>query len=96
LFHEFGHALHDLLQDVRYPGLAWTPADFVEFPSQVNEEWMLTDEVLDKFARHYQTGERLPAALAEKIHRLAKVQPGIRDGGVPLGRDPRHGAAHAC
>ena len=77
LFHEFGHALHDLLQDVRYPGLGWTPADFVEFPSQLNEEWMLTDEVLERFARHYQTGERLPKPLADKIHDSRKFNQGF-------------------
>lgn len=69
LFHEFGHALHDLLQNVRYPGLGPTPPDFVEFPSQLNEEWMLTDEVLQRFARHCQTDERLPARLVDSIHR---------------------------
>lgn len=69
LFHEFGHALHGLLQDVRYPGLATTPRDFVEYPSQVNEHWLLTREVLDRFARHYQTGEPMPQALVEKIER---------------------------
>ena len=58
LFHEFGHALHSLLQDITYPGLSTTPRDFVEYPSQVNEHWLLTREVLDKYARHYQTGSR--------------------------------------
>src|SRR5688500_15627163 len=51
LFHEFGHALHAIVQDITYPGLATTPRDFVEFPSQVNEHWVLTREVLDRFAR---------------------------------------------
>lgn len=67
LFHEFGHAIHFLLQDVRYPGLAYTPRDFIEYPSQVNERWLLTRDVLDRFARHYQTGEPMPAALVDKI-----------------------------
>jgi len=67
LFHEFGHAIHSMLQDVTYPGLAGTPRDFVEFPSQVNEHWLLTREVLDKFARHYQTGEPMPQALLDKV-----------------------------
>jgi peptidyl-dipeptidase Dcp len=67
LFHEFGHAIHAILQDVTYPGLAGTPRDFVEFPSQVNEHWLLTREVLDKFARHYQTGEPMPQALLDKV-----------------------------
>lgn len=67
LFHEFGHAIHALLQNVDYPGLAGTPRDFVEYPSQVNENWLLTREVLDKFARHYKTGEAMPQALLDKI-----------------------------
>ena len=67
LFHEFGHAIHAMLQDVTYPGLAGTPRDFVEFPSQVNEHWLLTREVLDQFARHYQTGEPMPQELLEKV-----------------------------
>ena len=48
LFHEFGHAIHAMLQNVYYPGLAGTPRDFVEYPSQVNEHWLLTRDVLDK------------------------------------------------
>lgn len=67
LFHEFGHAIHALLQDVTYPGLAGTPRDFVEYPSQVNENWLLTREVLDKFARHYKTGAPMPQALLDKV-----------------------------
>ena len=67
LFHEFGHALHGLLQNVRYPGLARTPRDFVELPSQLNERWLLTREVLDRFARHYQSGDPMPQALADRI-----------------------------
>jgi peptidyl-dipeptidase Dcp len=67
LFHEFGHALHSQLSEVNYPGLASTPRDFVEFPSQVNEHWVLTRPVLDQFARHYQTREPMPQALVNKI-----------------------------
>ena len=67
LFHEFGHALDYFIKDVRYPGLANTPRDFVEYPSQVNENWVLSRDVLDKFARHYQTGEPMPQALLDKI-----------------------------
>ena len=67
LFHEFGHAIHALLSDTYYPGLAGTPRDFVEYPSQVNENWLLTREVLDKFARHYKTGAPMPKALIDKI-----------------------------
>jgi len=76
LFHEFGHAVHGLLQDVTYPGLATTPRDFVEYPSQVNERWLLTREVLDRFARHYQTGEPMPQALVEKIDQSGKFNQG--------------------
>ncbi len=62
LFHEFGHALHGMLSDVNFPRFSGTstPRDFVEFPSQVNEMWMLWPEVVSNYARHYQTGEPLP------------------------------------
>ena len=76
LFHEFGHALHGLLQEIRYPGLATTPRDFVEYPSQVNENWVLTREVLDRFARHYRTGQTMPQALVDKIERSRKFNQG--------------------
>jgi peptidyl-dipeptidase Dcp len=76
LFHEFGHALHALLQNVPYPGLATTPRDFVEYPSQVNEHWLLTREVLDRFARHYQSREPMPRALLDKIIRSEKFNQG--------------------
>lgn len=69
LFHEFGHALHDLLQDVTHPWLGDTPRDFVEVPSQVNERWLLTPEVLERFARHYQTGEPIPSTLVDRVRR---------------------------
>jgi len=68
LFHEFGHAIHSMLQDVTWPGLAGTPRDFVEYPSQVNEHWLLTREVLDRFARHYETGEPMPQELLDKVN----------------------------
>jgi peptidyl-dipeptidase Dcp len=67
LFHEFGHSLHSLLQDVAYPFLGDTPRDFVELPSQINENWVFTRELLDRFARHHRTGEPLPDALLEKV-----------------------------
>ena len=76
LFHEFGHALHALLQDITYPGLATTPRDFVEYPSQVNEQWLLTREVLDRFARHYQTGEPMPQTLVDKIEQSERFNQG--------------------
>ncbi|MEI9852855.1 MAG: M3 family metallopeptidase [Sphingomonas sp.] len=77
LFHEFGHALHSLLGDVHYPGLAGTPRDFVEYPSQVNENWLLTRDVLDRFARHYKTGEPMPQALVAKIEKSQTFNQGF-------------------
>ena len=76
LFHEFGHALHAIVQDITYPGLATTPRDFVEFPSQVNEHWVLTREVLDRFARHYQTGQPMPQTLVDKVDRSRRFNQG--------------------
>ena len=76
LFHEFGHALHALLSEVRYPGLSTTPRDFVEYPSQVMEHWVLTRPVLDRFARHYRTGEPMPQALLEKMLASEKFNQG--------------------
>ncbi len=69
LFHEFGHALHGLNSDVKYPSLAGTNVvrDFVEFPSQLNENWLSTHEVLSRFAVHYQTGKPMPDELLAKI-----------------------------
>jgi peptidyl-dipeptidase Dcp len=67
LFHEFGHAIHYLNYDITWPGLGGTPRDFVEYPSQVNENWLLTPYVLNTYAKHYKTGEAIPAALVEKI-----------------------------
>ncbi|WP_104090467.1 M3 family metallopeptidase [Cryobacterium sp. N19] len=69
LFHEFGHALHGLLARATYPKFSGTNVyrDFVEFPSQVNEMWMLWPEVLANYARHYQTGEAMPQQLVDRI-----------------------------
>ena len=67
LFHEFGHAIHYLNYDITWPGLGGTPRDFVEYPSQVNENWLLTPYVLNNYAKHYKTSEPIPAALVEKI-----------------------------
>lgn len=69
LFHEFGHALHGLFAEVTFPHFAGTNVfrDFVEFPSQVNEMWILWPEVLDNYARHYETGEPLPADIVERM-----------------------------
>ncbi|QJB70442.1 M3 family metallopeptidase [Parasphingorhabdus halotolerans] len=67
LFHEFGHALHYLNYDITYPGLGGTPRDFVEYPSQVNENWLMTPYILSTYARHYKTGKPIPKALVDKI-----------------------------
>lgn len=69
MFHEFGHALHGMLSQVRYPIFAGTnvPRDFVEYPSQINEMWMLWPEVLENYARHYQTGAAMPKELLQKL-----------------------------
>ena len=77
LFHEFGHALHYLSVHVAYPTQNFVPRDFVEYPSQVNEHWVLTREVLDKFARHYKTGEAMPQALVDKIKASEKFNQGF-------------------
>ena len=68
-FHEFGHALHGMFSNVRYPSFAGTsvPRDFVEFPSQVNEMWAAWPEVLASYARHYETGAAIPKALLDKV-----------------------------
>lgn len=77
LFHEFGHALHSLLGNVFYPGLAGTPRDFVEYPSQVNENWLLTPEVLNLYAKHYKTGAPIPPALVAKIEKAETFNQGF-------------------
>lgn len=78
LFHEFGHTLHGLFASQRYPSLSGTetPRDFVEFPSQINEHWASEPQVFRQFARHYQSGEPMPAALHEKIIRAGKFNKG--------------------
>jgi len=69
MFHEFGHALHGMFSNVEYPTLSGTnvPRDFVEFPSQFNEHWALDPIVFANYAKHYQTGAPMPAALVAKI-----------------------------
>jgi peptidyl-dipeptidase Dcp len=67
LFHEFGHAIHYLNYDVTYPGLGNTPRDFVEYPSQVNENWLLTPYILNTYAKHAETGAPIPQSLVDKI-----------------------------
>lgn len=79
MFHEFGHALHGLLSDVQYPTLAGTNVarDFVEFPSQINEHWLSTPEVLNRFALHYKTGQPMPQELIDKVERAATFNQGF-------------------
>ena len=69
LFHEFGHALHGLLSDVKYPRTSGTSVerDFVEFPSQVNEMWIWWPEVVANYAHHYQTGELIPQEWIDRL-----------------------------
>ena len=78
-FHEFGHALHALLSAVKYPTFSGTnvPRDFVEYPSQVNEMWMLWPEVLANYAKHYRTGEPLPQRLVERLEESAQYGQGF-------------------
>lgn len=79
LFHEFGHALHGMLSDVEYRSQAGTsvPRDYVEFPSQVMENWMTQPEVLAQFAKHYKTGEVIPSELVKKIQAASKFNQGF-------------------
>jgi peptidyl-dipeptidase Dcp len=78
MFHEFGHALHGMLSNVQYPTLAGTsvPRDFVEFPSQFNEHWATYPAVFQHYAKHYKTGEPMPAELAGKILRARDFNQG--------------------
>lgn len=79
VFHEFGHALHGLFSNVQYTSLSGTsvPRDFVEFPSQVMENWMSEPEVLKLFAKHYKTGEVIPDSLIEKMNRANRFNDGF-------------------
>jgi peptidyl-dipeptidase Dcp len=76
LFHEFGHALHGLLSEVAYPGLATTPRDFVEYPSQVHEMWVLTRPILDRFGLHVKTKKPMPQALIDKVEASKRFNQG--------------------
>ncbi len=69
MFHEFGHAVHGMLSNVRYPTLSGTqvPRDFVEYPSQYNEMWAREPQVVAHYARHYQTGAAMPQELLDKV-----------------------------
>jgi peptidyl-dipeptidase Dcp len=80
MFHEFGHALHGMFSNVKYPRFAGTsvPRDFVEYPSQVNEMWATWPEVLANYAKHYKTGEPLPQALVDKMKAADKFNQGYK------------------
>jgi len=79
LFHEFGHAIHGLNSDVTYPTVSGTNVarDYVEFPSQLNEHWLSTPEVLNKFCVHYKTGAPIPQALVDKIKKASTFNQGF-------------------
>jgi peptidyl-dipeptidase Dcp len=80
MFHEFGHALHGMFSNVKYPRFGGTrvPRDFVEFPSQVNEMWSVWPEVLANYAKHYQTGAPMPKELLDKVQASKKFNEGYR------------------
>jgi peptidyl-dipeptidase Dcp len=79
MFHEFGHALHGMFSNVQYPLLSGTnvPRDFVEFPSQFNENWALEPTVLANYAKHHQTGARMPQSLVDKIKQTRTFNQGF-------------------
>ena len=77
MFHEFGHALHSFMRDVRYNGAGGVERDFVELPSQINEHWAFEPEVLAVYAKHYQTGEVIPMELVNKIVESSKYGQGF-------------------
>jgi peptidyl-dipeptidase Dcp len=79
LFHEFGHGLHGIFSNVKYPYFAGTqvPRDFVEYPSQVNEMWASFPDVLRNYAKHYKTGEPIPQALLDKVLAAEKFNQGF-------------------
>jgi peptidyl-dipeptidase Dcp len=76
LFHEFGHALHGIFQNVNYPTLASTPRDLVEFPSQLNEHWALEPAIFANYAKHHETGAPMPDALVAKIKKAKTFNQG--------------------
>ncbi len=84
LFHEFGHALHGMFSDQYLPSLSGTSTarDFVEFPSQFNENWATHPTVLAHYAKHYQTGKPMPAAMAAKLKDLRAIDQGYDLGEV--------------
>jgi peptidyl-dipeptidase Dcp len=79
MFHEFGHALHGLSSQCEYKSQSGTSVarDYVEFPSQINEHWLMTPEILERFAVHFETGEPMPKELVEKIKKAATFNQGF-------------------
>lgn len=79
-FHEFGHALHNMFSNVKYPRFSGSmvPRDFVEYPSQVNEMWQDWPEILKNYAKHYQTGEPMPRELVDKVFAAEKFNQGFK------------------
>ncbi|OJW65885.1 MAG: dipeptidyl carboxypeptidase II [Sphingomonadales bacterium 63-6] len=82
MFHEFGHALHGIFAAQKYPSLSGTNTarDFVEFPSQFNENFAFLPEILNNYAKHYQTGEAIPAELVQKIEAAGKFNQSLAFG----------------
>lgn len=80
MFHEFGHGLHGLFASQKYPSLSGTSVarDFVEFPSQFNEHWALDPKILSNYAVHYQTGQKIPQPLVDKIKKASTFNQGYR------------------
>ena len=78
IFHEFGHALHGMFSNIRYPTLGSVPRDFVEFPSQFNEHWALEPSVLASYAKHFKTGKPMPQALVDKIKKSRTFDQGYK------------------
>ena len=80
LFHEFGHGLHGLLTQIRYPSFSgvYGGPDYVELPSQIMEHWVTEPQVLAMYARHYETGEVIPQELVEKMNRAATFNQGFK------------------
>ncbi|NTV74767.1 MAG: M3 family metallopeptidase [Holophaga sp.] len=80
MFHEFGHALHGMLSNATYPGVAGTNTarDFVEFPSQINEHFFLTPEILNTYAVHCKTGKPIPQDLVDRIKKASKFNEGFQ------------------
>jgi peptidyl-dipeptidase Dcp len=78
MFHEFGHALHGMFSNVKYPSFSGTsvPRDFVEYPSQVNEMWSVWPDILKNYAIHYETGEAMPQELLDKVLATRKFNQG--------------------